>query len=79
MNDLGDNVVFCKNCLSLAIVIDEDSGCDVCSKCKCTIIEKASIEEWEKKYKEKYPKERVLHPRGIINIEELKFNNKYYD
>ena len=77
MDNLDDKIAYCENCLSLSIIIDDDSKCDVCSKCGCTSIVEADIEEWEKLYKEKYPKGKVLHPRGIFDINKYK-PNKYY-
>lgn len=48
-------VLYCKHCLSLKIrniPIMEDS--DYCDDCGSTDIEKASIEEWEILYNNKY-------------------------
>ena len=47
MNNLDDKIAYCENCLSLSIIIDDDSKCDVCSKCGCTSIVEADIEDWE--------------------------------
>lgn len=69
-----DTVYYCSNCLSLSIkTID---GIDYCTKCGCAIINKDTTDKWEEATKEKYPKERVLHPRGIFVYN--KINNEYY-
>lgn len=69
-----DEVYFCSSCLSLAIIID--NGVEYCKKCGCAIINKATIEEWEKLCKEKYPKQYIPHSRNIFVKKE---RNKYYD
>lgn len=48
-------VVYCKNCLSLKIMIlDEDT--DYCDECGNTDLETTDITSWEKMYEKKYRK-----------------------
>lgn len=44
-------VLYCRRCLSLLIVADEEYG-DYCKNCGSTDIGSAQIEEWEKLYNE---------------------------
>lgn len=74
MNENDDNIYYCSNCLSLAIVTD--SGIDYCRECGCSVIKEDTIENWENLYKEKYPKKNILHSRGIF-INNYK-KNEYY-
>lgn len=48
-------VVYCKNCLSLRIMI-LDENTDYCDKCGCTDLESTDILTWEKMYEKKYEK-----------------------
>ena len=48
-----DPVYYCPRCLSLEIKADIGDYC-YCNKCGSTTIETVSIDEWEKKYKERY-------------------------
>lgn len=52
-------IVYCKNCLSLKIMILDDRT-DYCDNCGCTNVEHASIEDWEKLYKKKYGKSYLI-------------------
>lgn len=74
MNKNNDNIYYCSNCLSLAIV--RDNGIDYCKECGCSVIKEDTVENWENLYKEKYPKKQVLHSRGIF-INNYK-KNEYY-
>lgn len=48
-------VYYCKHCLSLKILSVPYMGdLDYCDECGATDIGKASIEEWQKLYKERY-------------------------
>lgn len=47
-------VHYCTNCLSLKIVREDDF--DYCDECGSVEIAQASIEDWDKMYKEKYNK-----------------------
>lgn len=48
-------VVYCKNCLSLKIIVLDDTV-EYCDKCGCTDMASTDIDTWEKMYKEKYGK-----------------------
>lgn len=74
MNENDDNVYFCANCLSLAILTE--NNIDYCKNCGCSIIKEDTIDNWEKLHKEKYPKGKILHGRGIF-IDDYK-ENEYY-
>jgi hypothetical protein len=74
MNEDNDEVCYCSNCLSLAIITE--SGVDYCKKCGCSIIETDTTDNWVKKYNSKYPKKRALYPRGIFEYHKP---NKYYN
>lgn len=47
-----DPVFYCSHCLSLKV--RQVNGVEFCDKCSSTDIETSSIEDWEKKYMEKY-------------------------
>ncbi|MBO6232512.1 MAG: hypothetical protein J6N78_00365 [Clostridia bacterium] len=60
-----DNVFYCKTCLSLNIVTNEDINCDMCNNCGSTNIGETDIFTWIKMYRKKYNCE----PNGFnINI-----------
>lgn len=46
-------VYYCKRCLSLNIMVD-DNGDEFCEECTSTNIGKTNVFKWEKLYKEKY-------------------------
>lgn len=48
-------VVYCKNCLSLKIMVLNDN-IDYCDKCGCTDTASTDIESWREMYKKKYGK-----------------------
>ena len=48
-------VVYCKNCLSLKIMVLNDN-IDYCDKCGCTDTDSTDIESWREMYKKKYGK-----------------------
>lgn len=48
-------VVYCKNCLSLKILVLNDKV-DYCDKCGCTDTDSTDIESWREMYKKKYGK-----------------------
>lgn len=48
-------VIYCKNCLSLKIMILDDS-IDYCDECGCTDTNSTDIASWEEMYKNKYGK-----------------------
>ena len=77
-DNISDNdkaVYYCTSCMSLAIIADDDLG-DYCKDCGSTSISKTTIEDWEKKLKEKFPKKWVLHSRNIF---EMPKRNEYYN
>lgn len=47
-------VFYCEECLSLRILSLEDTDTLYCDTCGNTSINSCSIEEWDKKYQEKY-------------------------
>lgn len=51
-------VVYCKNCLSLKVMILDEST-DYCDKCGCTETESTDIDSWEEMYKNKYGKSLI--------------------
>lgn len=48
-------VVYCKNCLSLKIMVLNDN-IDYCDECGCTDTASTDIESWREMYKKKYGK-----------------------
>lgn len=50
----AEPVVYCSKCYSLSIMYEGAVGIDCCRECGCPDTETASIEEWEKLYKERY-------------------------
>lgn len=50
----SEPVVYCKNCLSLKIMILDDI--DYCDDCGCTNLDSTDIESWNKMYEKKYGK-----------------------
>jgi len=50
-------VLYCKRCLSLAIMSEYDT--DYCKECGCTDIGSTSIEHWQEMYEEKYHKKYI--------------------
>ena len=60
----SDKIYYCSACLSLAI--KEESGIKYCSKCGCANLKFNTIEKWEQAMYDKYPRNMVLHPRGIF-------------
>lgn len=48
-------VVYCKNCLSLGIMV-LDGNADYCKDCSSTNLGTTNIKEWEKLYIERYGK-----------------------
>ena len=48
-------VIYCKNCLSLKIMI-LDKDVNYCDKCGCTDTESIDIASWEEMYYKKYGK-----------------------
>lgn len=51
----AEPVVYCKNCLSLKIMIyDEDTS--YCDECGCTDLGTTDIASWEMMYEKKYGK-----------------------
>lgn len=50
----NEPVVYCKHCLSLAILQMEGTDISYCDKCGCTDVEESSISEWSELYKQKY-------------------------
>lgn len=56
-------VAYCKNCLSLKIVILEDN-IDYCDECGSTNIDSTDIESWEEIYKKKYGKPLIIKKNG---------------
>lgn len=48
-------VVYCKNCLSLKVMMLDDKV-DYCDDCGCTDTDSTDIESWEEMYKKKYGK-----------------------
>lgn len=49
----NEPVVYCKNCLSLKIMI-LNGNVDYCDECGCTDTGTTDIESWRKMYREKY-------------------------
>ena len=47
-------VVYCKNCLSLKIMVLDNM--DYCDECGCTDTDSTDIESWREMYKKKYGK-----------------------
>ena len=48
-------VYYCKHCLSLKIMrVADMEDAEYCDECGSTNIEQASIQEWEKRYKDKH-------------------------
>lgn len=56
-------VAYCKNCLSLKIVILEDN-IDYCDECGSTNIDSTDIESWKEIYKKKYGKPLIIKKNG---------------
>jgi hypothetical protein len=54
----GIPVAYCKQCLSLAIRVDDIMD-DYCDECGCTDIEYSDIHTWESMYEKKYGKKFV--------------------
>lgn len=50
----AEPVVYCKNCLSLKIMVLDNI--DYCDKCGCTDLGTTDIASWEKMYEKKYGK-----------------------
>lgn len=50
----SEPVVYCKNCLSLKIMVLDDI--DYCDDCGCTNLDSTDIESWNKMYEKKYGK-----------------------
>lgn len=48
-------VVYCKNCLSLKVMVLNDKV-DYCDECGCTDTDSTDIESWREMYKKKYGK-----------------------
>lgn len=48
-------VVYCKNCLSLKIMVLNDKV-DYCDKCGCTDTDSTDIASWREMYEKKYGK-----------------------
>lgn len=48
-------VVYCKNCLSLKVMVLNDKV-DYCDECGCTDTDSTNIESWREMYKKKYGK-----------------------
>lgn len=48
-------VVYCKNCLSLKIMVFNDK-LDYCDECGCTDTDSTDIESWREMYEKKYGK-----------------------
>ena len=48
-------VVYCKNCLSLKIMVLNDKV-DYCDECGCTDTDSTDIESWREMYEKKYGK-----------------------
>lgn len=59
----AEPVVYCKNCLSLKIMI-LDENTDYCDKCGNTDLGTAVIESWEKMYEKKYGKPLIQNKNG---------------
>lgn len=59
INEFDDEeVLFCKNCLSLKI--REFEGRDYCDKCGYLEIESANIKEWSEEYAKAYGEDAVV-------------------
>lgn len=55
-------VVYCKNCLSLKVMILGDD-LDYCDDCGCTDTDSTDIETWKEMYKNKYDKEFLINEK----------------
>lgn len=51
----SEPIHYCQRCLSLKILrVPGIEDLDYCDDCGCTQTEQSSIEEWQKKYRERY-------------------------
>lgn len=50
----SEPVMFCSKCYSLNIVHEDVIDSDCCGECGCSDLKTASIDEWEKLYKQRY-------------------------
>lgn len=49
-----EKVVYCKSCLSLAIISDNTIPLDYCDKCGSTDLAETDINTWESMYQKRY-------------------------
>lgn len=60
----NEPVFYCKQCLSLLIrAVPGMADMDYCNECNSTNVEKATIEEWERLYEQKYGYKLLDKPR----------------
>lgn len=52
-------VLYCKRCLSLAVMSDDDLHIDYCDKCGCADIGETDIYTWMDLYEKKYGKKYI--------------------
>lgn len=59
----AEPVVYCKNCLSLKIMVLDEST-NYCDECGNTDLETTDIVSWEKMYEKKYGKPLIQNKNG---------------
>ena len=59
-----EEVYFCEDCLSLAIVWDETEQFYVCKDCGSIVQIKSSFEVWQEKFANKYQKDYLCISKG---------------
>lgn len=85
LNDYdSEPVSYCTRCYSLKIKYEEAIDSECCGDCGCTNIATASIEEWERKYQQRYGKkfaEKSNDPRTspIFKLSLNKLKNKVWE
>lgn len=61
----SEPIAYCAKCYSLKIKHEDIVGTDCCMDCGCSDIEEATIEEWEKKYRERYGHDYVVKTKDL--------------
>lgn len=61
----SEPVKYCPRCFSLKVRYEEAIGSDCCMDCGCSDIAEASIEEWERMYRNRYGAAYVTQEKDI--------------